>query len=236
MTEKKTRVVKTKNIRAKRDTRPAQPKSESDMKFCERWLVHHDHNRAYLEAGLGGSGDDTNRAKAKVQRFSRYLQSRIPAVEKIVAKEIAYERKDILAGIARIANANALDYLAPYQIIDPASGVLVNQYRMKRVHELTRDQAAAIDSITYDAVTGAITYTLPTAKTRLAALATLGEQAAGFSKNDGATHQHLHLHNVDINKLRQAKGILIDMVGPNAARQIFGMHVDEQEQLEQQAP
>jgi hypothetical protein len=204
----------------------AEPQNERDLKFCERWLVHHDPMRAYTEAGFSTSNHSAPKlARRKVERFRRYLQGRLPKIEKLVAKQISYERTDILAGIARIANANALDYVEPYEVIDEATGLLVTKYRMKALTQLTRDQAAAVDTVTYCALTGAITYTLPSAKTRLSAFTTLGEQAAGFSRKD-ETHNHLHLHDVPLEKLRHIKGLLIDMVGPNAARQVFGMEYD----------
>jgi len=215
-------------IPAKRKTAPTLPKSERDTKFCERWLVHRDHIKAFKEAGYSGKHNDVSRqALDKLTKFRAYLERQVPKVEAVVAKRIGYERADILEGIARIANANALDYIQEYEVIDAKTGAVTTAYRMKPIQELTRDQAAALDTVSYHAESGTMTYSLPAAKTRLSAFTTLGEQAAGFSKKD-EVHNHLHLDNVPLEKLRHIKGLLIEMVGPNAARQVFGMH-DEPE-------
>ncbi len=219
--------VKTRNLPPTRKVQEgATPKNEMDLKFCERWLVHHDHVRAYREAGHSDSNNHTRSAR-KLQRFRRYLDARLPKVEAIVSRDIAYERKDILEGIARIAYANALDYVTPCVNIDE-KGNATPGFRMKTILELTREEAAAVDQVSYDHVTGKISYSLPAAKTRLSAFTVLGEQAAGFSKKDNETHNHLHLHDLDMEKLRHVKGLLIDLVGTEAARQVFGMHDDDQ--------
>jgi hypothetical protein len=216
------RKVKTRGLPGKPPENQIEPKTEMDMKFCERWLVHRSHVQAYREAGFSDSANHTRSAR-KLLRFRRYLESRIPKIEQQVSQKIAYERTDILEGIARIAHANALDYIVP--CTDICDGVAVQSARIKTIFELTRAEAAAIDTVTCDAVSGKISYTLPSAKTRLAAFTTLGEQAAGFSKKESATHNHLHL-DVAPEKMERIKAMLLEAAGvdgPRVARQIFGM-------------
>lgn len=222
---KRKRKVRTRNIPRKPDVRPAHPVSVREKAFCDRWLVHHDAKKAFLEAGYAKSGK--SRHIVMLAKFRRYLEGRLPVVEKELAKTIAYERTDILAGIARIANANAQDYVEVFDTIDTTTGDVVKNYRLKSIQELTRDQASAIDSVSQCPLTGKITYTLPDARTRLAAFTTLGEQAAGFSQKN-TTHNHLHLANIPLEQLRHVKGLLMDMAGPDVSRQIFGVEPQEE--------
>ena len=105
-----------------------------------------------------------------------------------------------------------------------------DEWRLKPLNMLTRDQASAIDSVFWDPDSGRIGYTLPAAKTRLAALTTLGEQAAGFKKKD-EVHNHLHLgQDVPLEKIRQLKQLFIDAMGPQATRELLGMTEEEQAQ------
>lgn len=213
------RGVATKNLRRKRSTRPMDPKTARDKKFCDRWLVHHDTHLAWREAGFAVRSDK-ELPLIKLARFRPYLERLQPKVELQVAQKISLERQDILAAIAIIGNANALDYIV--QVGDT--------WCLKPINLLTREQASAIDNVFWDAESGRIGYSLPAAKTRLAALTTLGEQAADFKKKD-VVHNHLHLgEGVPLEKIRQLKQLFIDAMGPQATRELLGMSEEEQAQ------
>lgn len=213
------RRVATKNLRRKRSTRLMEPKTARDKKFCERWLVHHDTHLAWREAGFAVRSDK-ELPLIRLARLRPYIERLQPNVERQVAKKISVERQDILAAIATIGNANVLDYIV--QVGD--------EWRLKPLHDLTRDQASAIDNVFWDAEQGRLGYSLPAAKTRLAALTTLGEQAAGFKKKD-EVHNHLHLgRDVPLEKIRQLKQLFIDAMGPQATRELLRMTEEEQAQ------
>ena len=220
----------TRNVRRHSVTQVREPKNEQDKLFCERWLVHHDHQKAYIEAGWSEKGGDKHtRALNKLKTFRRYLERMQPKVELVVAKKIAYERADILEAIARVGYANALDYIEEYTFINAETQIAEQRWQLKPIQNLTRDQAAALDSIQSN-LDGTITYTLPKAKTRLSALTTLGEQAANFKKA-GTTHNHLHLgEHVPLDKIRQLKQMFIEAMGPQATRELLGMNEEEQAQ------
>lgn len=210
------RRIATKNLRRQPSTREMEPKTVRDKLFCERWLVHHDHHRAWREAGFAVRSDRAL-PLAKLVRFRPYLERMQPKVEMQVAKKIAYERTDILTAIATIGYANAMDYIMEEG----------GKWCLKPLHLLTREQAAAIDEVFYDAEAGRVGYSLPGAKTRLAALATLGEQAAGFKKKEDV-HNHLHLgQDVPLEKIRQLKQMFIEAMGPQVTREVLGMTEEE---------
>jgi hypothetical protein len=205
-----------------------EPTNERNLKFCDRWLVHHDHIRAYTESGFSMKRSNWKEiALEKLRRFHDYLDRRLPAVEAVVAQRIAYEREDILREIAKIATCNALDYIEEYSIVDDKTKEAKQAWRLKPIAKLTRDQASAIDTVFVNIETGVLGYSLPSAKTRLSALATLGEQAADFKKKDGAVHNHLHFHDIPLDKIRQLKQQLIGIVGPARARAVFGRTEEE---------
>jgi hypothetical protein len=228
---KKKRAVVTRNLTGKRSRATHEPKTERDMKFCAQWLIHHDHNRAFREAGFRVHTNASSLALRKMDVFRHYLERMQPKVEFQVAKKIAYERQDILAAIANIGYANALDYITEDFVMNPATKVMERHWRLKPLHALTRDQAGAIDTIFWDEGQGRVGYTLPLAKTRLSALSTLGEQAANFKVKDRVTHNHLHLgENVPLEKVRHLKQLFIEALGPVATRELLGMNEEEQAQ------
>jgi hypothetical protein len=111
--------------------------------------VHHDHHRAWREAGFAARSDK-ELPLAQGGAFSALLgapatQGRV--VELLVAKKISLERQDILAAIANMDNANVLDYIV--EVPNAATGL--PEWRLKPLHQLTRDQGSAIDSVFWDA-------------------------------------------------------------------------------------
>jgi hypothetical protein len=228
---KKKKVVRDRGLRSKPARQKTNiPKNERDKKFCERWLVHHDHNKAIIEAGFSDKNSH-NLGLRKLEEFRPYLERLLPKVELEVAKRLGFERGEILEAIARIGNCNALDYIKPYTVINQVTGMMEQRWGMKSLHELTRDQAAAVDKVYFDGELGAICYSLPAAKTRLSAMTTLGEQAANFKKPGAPTHNHLHFHDVPLEKIRQIKQMLIEAIGPKRAHLAFRTEA-EAEQIE----
>ena len=199
------------------------------MTFCNRWLTHRDHVKAFKEAGFhdgGRSGD----ALKMLHKYRQYLERRQPKIEIEVAKRIAYERADILAAISNIGNANALDYIEPYNVVNPETQIVEQRMQLKALDRLTREQAAAVESVTWDKEAGVLTYQLPSVQTKLKALTTLGEQAANFKLKGASIHNHLHLgDSIPMEEILAAKAMLVNLVGPEASREILGWSESDQE-------
>jgi hypothetical protein len=220
------RALKTRGLKAKPSRRPRNPSNSRDKAFCERWLVHHDHGKAAAEAGFS----ETNKSEAglrKLAQFRHYLERMRPKVELQVAKKLSYERADILDAIAAIGLCNAQDYIKEFTVVNPVTQMVEMRFGLKPLEELTRAQASAIDSMFYDTEHGRLGYNLPKAKTRLTALNTLGEQQANWKRPAGATHNHLHLENLPMDKVLAVKKMFVNLIGVPAAREILG-YVDEE--------
>jgi hypothetical protein len=208
-----------------------EPKNERDTTFCERWLVHHDHARAYRECGFTVNRAFNRCAIAKLAKFRPYLDRVGAKVETQIAKRIAYERGDILGAMAAIGFANAQDYMHEAEFTDPTTQMKEKRYILKPLELLTREQASAIDEVFYDAEHGRIGYTLPVAKTRMTALAVLGENTQALKPKDPkVVHNHLHLEGISNEKLEQAERMFIELVGPQVSREILGLTEDDQSQ------
>ena len=207
---------------------PMEPKSERDLKFCERWLVHRDHQRAWGEAGFSvKSRNHSVYANIKFQRLEAYLRRRLPKVEVIAEVRLGYERADILSDIAAIGRCNALDYIKEVDRVDDETGAVTRIKVLKDVSELTRAQAAGIDEVVFNSKLGIIGYTLAPALTRLKALTTLGEQTAGFATKDETKHQHVHFHAIDLEKVRELKAQLRAIAPPEMVRDLYGRSEEE---------
>lgn len=227
MTGKRKPRIKTRPRVVKKQAK--EPKNERDKLFCERWLVHHNHNKAIVEAGYSDKNAN-GLGLQKLVQFRPYLERLRPKVELEVAKKISYERADILEAIAAIGQCNVIDYIEPYTTVNAETGMAEERWALKPIQKLTRAQASAVDSVYYDMTTGLLGYHLPKAKTRLTALTTLGEQAANFKK-PGTTHNHLHLgENISLEKIRAVKQMFVDLMGPKVTREILGW--DEKDQAE----
>lgn len=168
-----------------------QPRTLQDVIFCERWVVHHDHNLAYTEAGFKY---DSAGAIRKLQAMRKYIDRMAAKVERRVVGDLAYERKDILDAMANIGLANILDYYEEIRTVDPETGWESRRSQLKPLTALSRAQAHAIDNVTVDSKTGRATYTIPDAKAKLKALEIVGVNTKALAqKKPGTLHQHLHL-------------------------------------------
>ena len=220
------RATKTKGLKPKPSRRPRNPSNERDKLFCERWLVHHDHRKAAEESGFSKT-NLSETGLTKLAQFRQYLERLRPKVELQTAKKISYERADILDAIAAIGLCNAQDYIKPFTVVNAETQMAETHFGLKPLEELTRAQASAIDSMYYDAQLGRLGYELPKAKTRLTALNTLGEQNSGWKRPAGATHNHLHLENLPLDKVLAVKRMFVNLIGVPAAREILG-YVEEE--------
>jgi hypothetical protein len=219
----------TKRLRATLPGEVTEPANERDKNFCDRWLVHHDHARAYRESGFTVNRQFNRCSLEKLKKFRPYLDRLGIKVEAELAKRISYERHDILQAMAAIGFANAQDYMVEAEFTNPGTGIKEKRYILKRLEDLTRLQASAIDEVFYDADMGRIAYSLPVAKTRMVALATLGENTQALkSKDASVVHNHLHLEGVSNEKLEQLERLFIEAVGPQVSREILGLTEDDQ--------
>lgn len=202
------------------------PRTLADVIFCERWVVHHDHQLAYQEAGFKR---DSAGAIRKLQAMRPYIEKMSEKVEKRVTGELAYERKDILDAMANIGLSNIQDYYKEIRVIDEVTKWESRRMELKPLNELTRAQAHAIDNITIDSRTGRATYTIPDAKTKLKALETVGINTKALSqKNPGALHQHLHL-NATPEQIKGLEEAFKGVFGPVALREIVGLSEEDQQ-------
>lgn len=204
-----------------------QPRTLQDLIFCERWVVHHDHNLAYTEAGFKY---DTAGAIRKLQAMRPYIEKMAAKVEKRVVGELAYERKDILDAMANIGLANILDYYEEIRTIDSETKWESRRLQLKPLTSLTRAQAHAIDNVTIDSRTGRATYTIPDVKAKLKALETVGINTKALSqKKPGTLHQHLHL-TATPEQIRGLEEAFKGVFGPVALREIVGLSEEDQQE------
>lgn len=198
-----------------------EPTNAKDQIFAERYAVHLDHNRAYIESGYQY---DVANALRKLHSLKPYIDKLRAKIENKLIGSLSYQRKDILEGIAAIGMANPLDYYHEFEVMDPKTQQVMKGMALKPLKMLTRLQASAIEDMTYHLESGRISYKLPSLATKLNALNTLGENTgATKKKEDGRTSNHVHFHDVPIEKLRDLMQGFSTLLGPQASRAVLGL-------------
>lgn len=203
----------------------SSPRSERDKIFCERYLVHSDSRRACEEAGI--KSPDHNAAR-KLKQMSKYIDPLKAKIEEKLVQDLSYSRKDILDHMAAIALANPHDYYEEFEVLDQATGKMLTGRALKPIQRLTRLQASAIEDMTYHLESGRISYKLPSISTKMNALNTLAETVGVTKKKDDGGGQHVHFHDVPIEKLRALMQGFSTLLGPQASRQVLGLTEDDQ--------
>ncbi len=221
------------------------PRSDRDRMFCDRWLLHFDHVRAYLEAGwapndrIGKLGTNTAvRARQKLEHLWPYLEPLRDAKARIVAERVALSQADLLDLLGRMAKFNPLEYVETSttaatttrtaadgaKIEDPIefNGKPVFRSRLKPLQDLTPEQAATIQ---LHADGDTVTYRLPNIRERHAALLLLGKQMGMFldkiilqNHEHQHRHAHLHLEGVSTDQVRALAAQLSQFVEPEFAK------------------
>ncbi len=196
----------------------------------ERYVLHSDHNKAYVEAGFKY---DVAGALRKLKALKPHIDKLKKPVQELLVKRLAYEREDILDAMAAVGLANAQDYVMEFQFVYPPdhptkAGQVELRRMLKPLHMLTREQAFAIEDVkAYQ--DGTIGYSLPSLRTKHRFLQTLGENTKALTpQNPQHLHAHVHLHGVTTEKLRAIETELIRQLGVDAVRDVIGLTQEDQ--------
>ncbi len=225
------------------------PRTDRDRKFCERWLVHFDHTRAYLEAGFARndrpgklSTNTSSRALQKLQSFMLYLEPLRIAKARAVAERVTLNQADILDSLARVSRFNPHDYLetsssprtetvkgpdgAESERPVTWNGKPVYETRLRPISELTPEQASIVQLVLGSEGT-VLGYRLPTIRERHESLVALGKQMGLFldkiilqAHRHTHEHRHLHLEHVPTEKIRELTRELLPLVGRQFASEL----------------
>jgi hypothetical protein len=193
----------------KRATLLGVPRTDRDRKFCERWLVHFDHKRAYKEAGFSMNRAGPAEAAKKLEQFTEYLRPFKEAKAREVAKVLVVEQEDVLKAMSRKAVFDPGDFVetsdtAKTQTVsDPETGELIEQpvvwegkpifaSRLKPFESLTSEQRQTVEIVADSG--GEVRYRLPSIREQHTHLISLGRQYGMFIEKL-ITERHLHRHN-----------------------------------------
>ena len=237
----------------KKNTDLGTPRSDRDRKFCERYLVHFDKDRAYREAGFAtkGQGTASRESAAKLAKFADYLRPFKDAKARILAERLAIDSETVLKAMAQKVffdpsgfyertNKPLTEWTKPRGKKEPVeqvqtwNGEPIYGERLKPYSDLTPEQRAIVQ-ITSD-TGGVIRYRLPTIVEQHQYLTSLGRQFGMFAeKLIVERHNHKHVHhsltfeNVPTQKLVNLERQLLPLVEPEFARRL-GYTPDEIEQ------
>lgn len=199
------------------------PKGEKELAFCEFWLSHFDHVRAYKQAGYQRSAD---KALRLYRILAPYLEKLRTEKGKVLAKRLAVREADVLDEIVALGFANPQDYVEEY-IEEIAGKPPATKHRRRPLMELTRAQAAAVTCIKFHP-DGTVTYELPEPKDKRPALELVGKNFGMFDQKLIAEHRHIQkqrsteLEKIDTDKLQAFEEALIEAIGPRAAQNFIG--------------
>lgn len=209
------------------------PRTERDVLFCQIWLEHFDHIRAYKEAGFLDVTNTRVKAWQKLERYREYLRPMAETKQRQIAKTIAVDQQDLIQEYARISSCNPLDFIEPVITMD--NGKTVERVRVIPIEKLPRELAAMCEvSFGTD---GAITYRIPTIRERLDAKGALGRHLGMFDAKLILEHRRTQqqkkadLRGVDDSQLAAAEKELLKALGPVGAR-LLGIQLEEQEEEE----
>ena len=224
------------------------PTRELDQKFCERWLVHFDKNRAYMEAGFKAYRKSIGTmSQKKIERFAEYLRPLQEAKARAVAQRLAIGQEDVLKAMAAKAVFDPGDFVersteqlftekigkGKRVIRKPVfwNGQPVFEERLKPFSELTQAQRMSVEVIS-DAA-GRIHYRLPGVQDQHQYLTSIGRQLGLFHEKlimerHNHTHRHatLNLDGVPTEKLDQLVRMLLPMAG-NEFAALLGFTAEE---------
>jgi len=223
------------------------PKLERDKAFCAAWLKHFDHAKAWKEAGFSINAKNYyDRARKKLRRFMPYLDPIRKAKAQQVGTQLAIKEDDVLQTMRYVAFANPQDFyvLSDQQVMreepDPTkgpdakklvpvtydNGKPVFHVILKPLHDLTREQAMAVETLT-SPFGGYGGYKLASHKTKHSYLESIGKNLGLFLDETAKElhthlhrHTHLHLDDVPTDKLEALQRQLISVVGAEQARNL----------------
>jgi hypothetical protein len=235
--------------RSKRPMKTREPENAKEKLLCERYMVHLDPSKAWIEAGYAKSR--TSYAPGKLRELQPYLARLKPKVEKKVAEEIALSAQSVLAEMTAMAFTDPMDYfeIAMLPVLDPILGtpildsegkeVFREGYRRIDPAKLSPRARKAIGGMSIDRF-GRLNYELVDPATRFGWLRTLGQHVGLFhDKIIHEAHMHTHQHNslsfkdVPTDQLESLQKQLITAIGHEAARQVIGPSFDADGEFEE---
>jgi hypothetical protein len=224
--------------------RPKQlgPQSAEDKKFCERWLIHFDKDRAFREAGFKQNKGSGHAALMKLEKFADYLRPLQEAKAKLIAERLAVDSEQVLNGMARKVFFDPTEFYErstnpltewvkqtgkkeKVERIVMWDGKPVYGERMKPYSDLTPDQRAVVE-ITSEAGER-IRYRLPSIREQHTYYTSIGRQFGMFAEKlilERHNHQHQHHHlsfeNVPTVKLNSLTRQMLPLVGLEFAQML----------------
>lgn len=221
------------------------PRDDRERKFCERWLVHFDHVRAWREAGYKfpekNSGSHTARAVKLLERLSPYLKPFQEAKAREIAKKMVVDDEQVLLSMSRKAVFDPGDFVetaaTPKTRVFAGDdgkektetvewyGKPVFAARLKPFHELTPEQRMSVEIVGDSG--GEVRYRLPDVKEQHQYLTSIGRQFGMFLEKliterhyHRHSHAHLDLKEVPTAELQQLTKKLLPYVGQEYASQL----------------
>lgn len=248
-------MAKKKAAKPGKRKRPKQlgPQSDQDKKFCERWLIHFDKDRAWQEAGFPVAAHSGRLALNKLQKFTEYLRPIQEAKAKIMAERLAVDTDQVLEAMTKRVFYDPADFYeltakpltemvkkkgakAATEQVRMWDGRPVYGERLKPFSALSAEQRAVVE-ITGEAG-GVIRYRLPSIREQHMYLTSLGRQYGMFAEKliiERQTHKHMHHHlsfdGVPTPKLQQLQRQMMPLVGLEFAQQL-GYTPEEFEQAQ----
>jgi hypothetical protein len=175
------------------------PKDDHETRFCEAWLRHHDHRKAWVDAGY--SPITVHQARKKLITLTPYLERIQRSVSSAVAKKFVLDQQSILDEMIAVGFANPQDYIEEYvELVDDQP---VTKQVRKNIMKLSRAQAAAVTQIDFHP-DGTVSYKLPDADAKHPFLKDLGQHLGLFHPKLIQEHRHKHMHaHIDMKDVNQ---------------------------------
>lgn len=221
------------------------PVKDADKLFCERWLIHFDARKAYVEAGFSKDVGTAARALGKLTRFAEYLRPIREAKAKVMAERLALTTDRVIDKMKEKAFFDAGEFVERGRVplthavkvvhkdgrtesveeILTWDGRPVYAERLKPYADLTAEQRAVVE-ITSTAGER-ITYRLPTLREQHMYLTSVGRQMGLFAEKlilERHNHEHRHatvnFENVPTAQITGARQALLPLVGEEFAKSL----------------
>ncbi len=202
------------------------PLSDIDKVFCERWLVHHNHNVAASEAGISKYSVEKGYGLVKFRQFEKYLSRQLQHNAQAIAKKFVLNQEDILQEMIAIGYANPKDYVEFTERTVGDKTIMIET--LKPLHKLTRRQASAITNVQFLA-DGTVTYDLPEASKKHPYLKDLGQHLGMFHPK--LIQEHIHAHRlvslsfktVSNDKIEKLENMFLKELGEEGYRMLGGI-------------
>lgn len=226
--------------RPQRVTKLGIPRTALERKFCERWLHHFDHVRAYKEAGFKNTRNNAQMAAKLLERLDKHLRPLREAKAREVAKLLTASDEDVLKAMSAKAVFNADDFvevatspktrtikIGDKESIEPIEwdGQPVFASRLKPWEKLTPDQKRTVEVIGDSG--GEVRYRLPNTREQHQYLTSVGRQYGMFLEKiiqekhfHRHQHQHLEIEAMPTAKLQSLTAQLLPFVGQEFASQL----------------